>query len=90
MASGVTKAEKRSIWKGAEGALFEAPAVSSDGRVAIVLRRQGKRLLHIMSADGSGLRPLTDALDICKGLFPGLTMARRSLPAGRRPMAPGC
>ena len=52
------------IWKGAEGALFEAPAVSSDGRVAIVLRRQGKRLLHIMSADGSGLRPLTDALDV--------------------------
>ena len=52
------------IWKGTDGALFEPPAVSSDGSVAIVLRRQGKRLFHVMSADGSGLRPITDAFDV--------------------------
>jgi serine/threonine protein kinase/Tol biopolymer transport system component len=53
------------IWKGADGALLETPAVSRDGnRVAIVLRRNGKRQLHLLSADGAEFQPIADAIDI--------------------------
>jgi dipeptidyl aminopeptidase/acylaminoacyl peptidase len=52
-------------WKGAEGALFEPPAAAADGRkVAVVLRKQGKLRLHLVSADGAESRLLTDAVDI--------------------------
>jgi Tol biopolymer transport system component len=52
------------IWKGTERALFEPAAVSrGDGRVAITLRRDGKTRLNVMSGDGTGLRPLNDAID---------------------------
>jgi Tol biopolymer transport system component len=52
------------IWKGADGALFETPAVSPDGgRVAIVLRRNGKGQLHILSADGAELQPIAEGID---------------------------
>src|SRR5262249_37514533 len=52
------------VWKGADEALAEAPAVSPDGgRVAIVLRRNGKRQLHVLSADGAELRALPGAID---------------------------
>lgn len=52
------------IWKGSEGALFEAPAVSADGkRVAIILRKQGKRTLHTLSADGGELRRVGESID---------------------------
>jgi Tol biopolymer transport system component len=53
------------IWKGADGALTEAPAVSPDGgRVAIVLRRNGKRQLHILSSDGAELQPIAEGIDV--------------------------
>ena len=53
------------IWKGADGALLEPPAVSPDGRrVAIVLRRGGSRQLHLIAADGAGLQPLGQGLDV--------------------------
>jgi Tol biopolymer transport system component len=53
------------IWKGADGGLLEAPAVSPDeARVAIVLRRSGKRRLHILSADGAELQPIAGAIDV--------------------------
>ena len=53
------------IWKGSEGALLEPPAVSPDGRrVAVVLRKQGKLRLHVISADGAELQPLTEAIDV--------------------------
>jgi len=53
------------IWKGADGSLLEPPAVSPDGRrVAIVLRRSGKRHLHLLSADGAELQPTADSLDV--------------------------
>src|SRR5262249_36719578 len=49
------------IWKAGEGALFEPPAVSADGgRVAIVLRGQGRLRLQVVSADGAESRLLTD------------------------------
>jgi Tol biopolymer transport system component len=53
------------IWKGADGALLETPAVSSDGRrVAIVLQRNGKRQLHVLSSDGAELQPIAEGIDV--------------------------
>jgi Tol biopolymer transport system component len=53
------------IWKGADGALLETPAVSPDGsRVAIVLRRSGKRQLHVLSSDGAELQPIAQGVDV--------------------------
>ena len=53
------------IWKAAEGALFEPPAVHADGRrVAVALRGQGKLRLQLVSADGSESQLLTDAVDV--------------------------
>jgi len=53
------------IWKGADDALLETPAVSRDGgRVAIVLRRNGKRQLHVLSADGAELQPIAEGIDV--------------------------
>ena len=53
------------IWKGADGALTETPAVSADGgRVAIVLRRNGKRQLHVLSSDGAELQPIAEGIDV--------------------------
>jgi WD40-like Beta Propeller Repeat len=60
--------ETTEIWRGADGALFEPPAVSSDARhVAVILRRQGKRTLHTLSADGGDVRPLAPAIDVTSG-----------------------
>ncbi|MBZ5576489.1 MAG: serine/threonine-protein kinase [Acidobacteriia bacterium] len=53
------------VWRGSDGALFEPPAVSFDGsRVAVILRKQGKHTLHLLSADGSDLGPLAAAIDV--------------------------
>jgi Tol biopolymer transport system component len=53
------------IWKGADGALLETPAVSPDGgRVAIVLRRSGKLQLHVLSSDGAELQPFAEGIDV--------------------------
>jgi Tol biopolymer transport system component len=53
------------IWKGADGALLETPAVSPDGsRVAIALRRSGKRRLHLLSSDGAELQPIAEGIDV--------------------------
>jgi len=53
------------IWKGADGALLETPAVSPDGRrVAIALRRSGKRQLHVLSSDGAELQPIAEGIDV--------------------------
>ena len=53
------------IWKGADGALLETPSVSPDGRrVAIVLRRSGRRQLHVLSSDGAELQPLAEAINV--------------------------
>jgi Tol biopolymer transport system component len=52
------------IWKGADGPLLDPPGVSPDGhRAAMVLRRQGKLRLHVISADGAELQPLAETID---------------------------
>ena len=57
--------EAAEVWKGANRALFEPPAVSRDGlHVCVVVRQQGKRHLTIMSADGTNARTLAASLDI--------------------------
>jgi serine/threonine protein kinase/Tol biopolymer transport system component len=56
--------EATEIWKGADGALFDSPAVSLDGnRVAIVLRRNGKGQLHVLTSDGAELQPIAEGID---------------------------
>src|SRR5258708_7741449 len=53
------------IWKGSEGALQSPPAVSADGTgVAFELRRDGKQQMHIMTADGTRLRPISNDVDV--------------------------
>ena len=53
------------IWKGSEGALQSAPAVSADGSgVAFALRRDGKLQMHVIAADGTRLHPLSSDIDI--------------------------
>jgi Tol biopolymer transport system component len=64
----------RSLWKHREGESVElwragdnpattAPGVSHSGRAAVALRRNGKLRLHVLSADGAELQPLTDTID---------------------------
>jgi Tol biopolymer transport system component len=53
------------VSKREDGELFEPPAVSLDGtRVAIIVRRDGKRHLVAMSADGRSSRTLAPSLEI--------------------------
>ena len=53
------------VWRNADGALFEPPLVSPDGRrVAVVVRQQGRRHLAIMSADGTNRRTLAASIEI--------------------------
>jgi hypothetical protein len=49
------------IWKSSEGALLDPAAVSRDGtRVAIVLRRNGRVHLKILTAEGNEVQTLSD------------------------------
>jgi Tol biopolymer transport system component len=53
------------IWKGAGEALRDPSAISPDGRRAtVVLRRDGKRRLHVISADGAELQPVAESIDV--------------------------
>ena len=54
------------IWRGSEGgALLEAPGVSPDGRrLTIVVRKQGKLVLNVVSADGSQQQTLADSINV--------------------------
>ncbi len=53
------------VWSGADGALSEPAAISRDGRnVAVVVRRERRRKLTVMSADGTNMRTLAPDLDV--------------------------
>jgi Tol biopolymer transport system component len=53
------------VWRNVDDVLTEPPAVSPDGsRLAVVFRRQGRRQLTIMSADGTNARTLAPSIDI--------------------------
>lgn len=52
------------VWKGADSPLAEPPAITADGkRVAILLRRQGKVGVSVMSDDGTGILAIGDSVD---------------------------
>jgi len=53
------------IWKGSEGALQSPAAISADGRnVAFALARDQKQQMHVITADGTRLRPLSSDVDV--------------------------
>jgi len=53
------------IWRGSDGTLIESPAVSPLGdRVAVVLKRQGKLQLTLVSADGADHRSVAEGIDV--------------------------
>jgi Tol biopolymer transport system component len=53
------------IWRGSDGALQSPPAISPDAKsVAIAIRGNGKWQMHVIAADGTGLRPLTGDIDV--------------------------
>jgi Tol biopolymer transport system component len=57
-------AESVELWRAGDNPVTTAPGVSrSTGRAAVALRRNGKLRLHVLSADGAELLPLTDAVD---------------------------
>jgi Tol biopolymer transport system component len=61
----VQNGQASEISKGTDGGLSEPPAVSPDGsRVVIVVRREGKRHLVIVSADGRSSRTLAASINV--------------------------
>jgi Tol biopolymer transport system component len=53
------------IRHGLDEPIFEASAVSPDGsRLALALRRNGKVRMHVLSADGAEMQPLSNAIDV--------------------------
>jgi serine/threonine protein kinase len=53
------------IWKGSEGVLLSPAGISVDGKsVVFALRRNGKQQMHVLAADGTQLRPLSDEVDV--------------------------
>jgi serine/threonine protein kinase/Tol biopolymer transport system component len=53
------------VWNGSEGALQSPPALSADGSsVAFALKRAGKLQMHVIAADGTGLRPVSSEVDV--------------------------
>ncbi len=53
------------VWKGPEGALADPPAVSPDGRQAVVVvTTQGKRRLDLISIDAAQQQTLAEGIDV--------------------------
>ena len=53
------------VWRGADAALSDPAVVSPAGdRVAVVVRREGKRLLMVMTPEGTNVRTLAPSIDI--------------------------
>jgi serine/threonine protein kinase/Tol biopolymer transport system component len=53
------------LWKGADGPVTAAPAISPDGtRICFVVLEGKQARLHLMSADGTGDRRIAGSLDV--------------------------
>jgi Tol biopolymer transport system component len=53
------------LWKGEEAHFLGSPAISADGKqIAFSVQQKRQALLYVMNADGTGLRVVTDALDL--------------------------
>ncbi len=56
--------EALEIWKGTTAALLEPPAVSSDGRVAFLLRQKGNLRLHVETNEGMESQDLAGTVGV--------------------------
>src|ERR1700722_797418 len=53
------------VWRGSEGGLLQPPAISADGRrIVIVTRKDGKRRLRMLTADGAESNAVTPEIDV--------------------------
>jgi Tol biopolymer transport system component len=53
------------LWNGRDGRVVAAPAIAPNGgQFAFPVRRGGVTRLHVMNADGSGVRQITEELDV--------------------------
>ena len=53
------------LWNGRDGRVVAAPAIAPNGRqFAFPVRRAGVTRLHVMNADGSGVRQISEDLDV--------------------------
>ena len=53
------------LWKGSEGAVVSAPAISPDGtRICFVVRNEGRWRLHLMASDGTDVRRVAESLEV--------------------------
>ena len=53
------------LWNGRDGRVVAAPAIAPNGRqLAFPVRRDAVTRLHVMNADGSGVRQITEELDV--------------------------
>ena len=53
------------LWKGSDGGVVAAPAISPEGTlICFSSREQGRSHLYLMSSDGTNVRRLTDAFDV--------------------------
>jgi serine/threonine protein kinase/Tol biopolymer transport system component len=53
------------LWRGADGPVIAAPAVSSDGgRIAFVVEREEQGRLHVVASDGTNAHPIAGTLDV--------------------------
>jgi len=55
--------EVSEIWRAGDDPVVVSPGLSTSGRVAVALRRNGKLHLHLLSADGAEVQPISDAID---------------------------
>jgi Tol biopolymer transport system component len=60
--SGIAASE---LWRTSEGAVVGGAAISPDGgRLCFPVRRQGRATLHCTTAEGTGVQPLAESLDV--------------------------
>jgi serine/threonine protein kinase/WD40 repeat protein len=53
------------LWKGGDGGVVAAPAISPDGnRICFSYRKQGRAGLYVINANGTGLTTLTTSIEV--------------------------
>jgi serine/threonine protein kinase/Tol biopolymer transport system component len=53
------------LWKGSDGGVVSAPAVSPDGsRICFVVRNEGRGRLHVMASDGTDVHRAAESLEV--------------------------
>jgi Tol biopolymer transport system component len=53
------------LWKGSDGAVVSAPAVSPDGtRICFVVRSEGRGRLHLTASDGTDVHRVAESLEV--------------------------